>query len=334
MSHDALAPAGPQAARIGALLGAYTWVSVAVLVVVLAFTLWAILRRRPGSAAVEVELPPSTRGELVPERRVAAPDPARERRLATGVAIATVATFAVLLVLLVLSIVAGRALSRFGGEGALTVRIVGHQWWWEVQYLDPQPALAAVTANELHVPVGKPVRLKLQSRDVIHSFWVPSLHGKADLIPGKETQLVLQADAPGTYRGQCAEFCGLGHAKMAIVVVAEDEESFQAWLARQREPARAPVTAEERRGGEVFLRSSCAMCHRVLGTDALATNGPDLTHVAGRLTLGAGTLPRTRGHLAGWILNPSSSKPGVNMPPTSLPPEDLHALLSYLETLR
>jgi cytochrome c oxidase subunit 2 len=210
---------------------------------------------------------------------------------------------------------------------------VGHQWWWQVVYRDAQADRMVITANELHVPVGKPVKLVLTSRDVIHSFWVPSLHGKTDLIPGKTNEITIQADAPGQYRGQCAEFCGYQHAKMGLVVVAEDEGSFRAWLEAQRRSAGEPASAEARRGREVFLRTSCVMCHTVRGTIAGATTGPDLTHLASRLTIAAGALPRSRGNLQGWVANPQSVKPGVLMPATSLPSEDLQALVTWLEEL-
>jgi cytochrome c oxidase subunit 2 len=214
------------------------------------------------------------------------------------------------------------------------VDVVGHQWWWEIVYRDSQADRMVFTANELHVPVGRPVRLVLSSRDVIHSFWVPSLHGKTDLIPGKTNEITIQADAPGTYRGQCAEFCGYQHAKMGLVVIAEDERSYRAWREAQRRSAVEPVTAEARRGREVFLSTSCVMCHTVRGTIAGATVGPDLTHVASRLTIGAGSLPFTRGHLQGWVANPQSVKPGALMPATALPSQDLQALVTWLEELK
>jgi cytochrome c oxidase subunit 2 len=333
VSHDALAPAGAQAARIGGLFGLFLWVSVAILVLVLGFTLWAVLRRRSRTIAPTVELPPSTRGEAPPERDVVPPDPARERRAALGVGIATGVSVAILFVLLVGSVVTGRAMARFGRGAAVVVEVTGHQWWWQVIYRDAQADRIVTTANEVHVPVGRPVKLVLTSRDVIHSFWVPSLHGKMDLIPGKQNEITIQADAPGQYRGQCAEFCGYAHAKMGLVVVAEDEASFRAWLEAQRRPAQEPRSAEARRGREVFLSTSCVLCHTVRGTIAGATTGPDLTHLASRLTLGAGAIPRTRGHLQGWVANPQSVKPGALMPPTALPAADLQALVTWLEEL-
>ncbi len=333
MSHDALAPAGAQAARIAALLVAYVWVAGAVLVLVLAALAWAVLRRRTPSRAVEVELPPSARRGAPPRRAVDPPDARGERRLAAWGWGATGVTIAVLFGLLVASILTGRAVARFGAADALRVRVTGHQWWWELEY-EPGTPRRVKTANELHVPVGHPVQLLLESADVIHSLWVPSLHGKTDLIPGKHNRITIEADRPGEYRGQCAEFCGPGHARMAIAVVADDPAAFQAWLAGQRAAAVEPAAAEPRRGRDVFLAASCAACHTIRGTGATGARGPDLTHLASRESLAAGTLPRTRGHLGGWIENPPALKPGTSMPPSRLSPADLQALLSYLEALR
>jgi cytochrome c oxidase subunit 2 len=203
-----------------------------------------------------------------------------------------------------------------------------------VRYQDPAPSRSFSTANEIHIPVGRPVELTLRSIDVIHSFWVPNLHGKKDLIPGQVNTLLLQADRAGVFRGQCAEFCGLQHANMALHVVAEPQEQFAKWQAQQRRPAPEPANDAQRRGREVFMASSCVLCHKIGGTMAGGVTGPDLTHVASRLSLAAGTLPNTRGHLAGWIVDPQMHKPGNNMPPNLLSPGDLQALLSYLDTLR
>lgn len=330
-AHDALAPAGPQAGRIAWLVNVNVWVAAIVLALVLLALAVALLALRRGPGPPEVEVPPTEPAE--PEQPIAPPDPARERRRATAVAIATGATVLVLGGLLVASVEIGRAVDRFGADAALEVNVIGHQWWWEIQYLDPQASNIATTANELHVPAGRPVRIHLESRDVIHSFWVPSLHGKTDLIPGKRNTIVIQADHPGVHRGQCAEFCGAAHAKMGILVIAEDEAAFQAWLAHQRAPAAEPRSDLARRGRDVFVRGACAMCHTVRGTAAGATAGPDLTHVGGRRTLGAGTLPNVRGHRAGWIANSQSAKPGNHMPAVSLPPDDLEAVVTWLEDL-
>jgi cytochrome c oxidase subunit 2 len=174
----------------------------------------------------------------------------------------------------------------------------------------------------------------MSSADVIHSFWVPNLMGKKDLIPGKYSTLMFQADKPGTYRGQCAEYCGLQHAHMALIVVAEAPEQYYAWRESQIRPASEPATDSEKRGQQVFLTSPCIMCHTIRPTQAGSLIGPDLTHVGSRQTIAAGTLPNTRGHLSGWIVDSQSVKPGNKMPPNSLNPEDLQALLDYLQSLK
>jgi cytochrome c oxidase subunit 2 len=214
------------------------------------------------------------------------------------------------------------------------VDVVGHQWWWEFEYHDVTPSDVFTSPNELHIPVGVPVVLKAMSTDVIHSFWVPNLMGKRDLIPGIVTNTWIQADEPGVYRGQCAEFCGHQHAHMAFEVVAEPMDKFQAWIRHQREPALEPSTDEEKRGKDVFMQSTCVTCHAIRGTDAGSHVGPELTHVGSRLTLAAGTLPNARGHLAGWIANSQSIKPGNRMPPNALAAGDLQAVLAYVRSLR
>ncbi len=214
-------------------------------------------------------------------------------------------------------------------EPGLTVEVEGYRWWWAVRY----PEQGIVTANELHIPVGVPVRVRLRSADVIHSFWVPALHGKMDLLPDHDTALTLQAGRPGLFRGQCAEFCGLQHAHMAFEVVALPHAEFDAWVRARLAPTPAPRTEAQRRGKDVFGEAGCAGCHAIAGTPAAGDIGPDLTHIGSRLTLGAGTLPNTRGSLMGWIANPQAIKPGNLMPPTYLSPVDLHALVDYLEML-
>jgi cytochrome c oxidase subunit 2 len=315
---SSLDPAGPQASKIEGLFWLFFDVSVVVFGLVMAALVYAILRRRPPG------------GDAGPARV----EPAVERRLARAVGVATAATAVTLVALLVASVVTGRALAALEAKDALAVSVVGHQWWWEVQYHDPQPHNLVVTANEIHVPVGRPIMLQLTSRDVIHSFWVPNLHGKRDLIPGHEGHFTLRADRPGVYRGQCAEYCGYQHANMSFFVVAEEPAAFEAWLQKQREPAAEPAGEPERRGREVFLGGPCAMCHAVRGTVAGSNVGPDLTHVASRLSLAAGTLPNSTGHLAGWLVDPQHLKPGNAMPPTPMPPDDLQALLAYLGGLK
>ena len=210
-----------------------------------------------------------------------------------------------------------------------TVHVVGHQWWWEVRYPNQQ----VVTANEIHIPTGQPVRILLSSDDVIHSFWVPQLHGKIDMVPGQTNEIWLQADRPGVYGGECAEFCGVQHGKMGFLVVAEPLEQFNAWLEAQRQPAKEPSDSLALRGQQLFLGSTCLNCHTIAGTHATGTLGPDLTHFADRRTLAAATLANNRGNLGGWIANPQHLKPGALMPPSELTGSELQALIAYLATL-
>ncbi|HEX3554108.1 MAG TPA: cytochrome c oxidase subunit II [Thermoanaerobaculia bacterium] len=304
--HSALDPAGPQAARIGHLWWLMFWVCSAVFLLVMAALAVGLVR------------------EEAPERR-------RVSRVVTG---AVIATAIILFVFLFASTGTGRALASLSSADPVSVEVTGHQWWWEVQYLDPVLAQRVTTANEIHLPVGRPVRIRTVSHDVIHSFWVPNLHGKHDLIPGYDGELWLQADRPGIYRGQCAEFCGHQHAHMAFLVIAEPPGRFAAWLAAQRQSASPPATPLAQRGHDLFVQLQCALCHTVQGTDANGRIGPDLTHLASRRTLAAGTLPNTPGHLAGWIVDAQTIKPGNPMPATSLGSNDLEALLAYLDGLK
>jgi cytochrome c oxidase subunit 2 len=216
----------------------------------------------------------------------------------------------------------------------LTIEVTGLQWWWNVEYVDTVPSRRVVTANEIHVPVGVPVQIIAKSHDVIHSFWVPSLHGKKDLIPGHTTATWFQADTAGLYRGQCAEFCGHQHAKMALWVVAEPREAYEKWYASQLETPPNPADSIASVGQEVFLSRTCAMCHTIAGTLAASHVGPDLSHVGSRRSIAAGTLPNTRSNLAAWISDPQAIKPGSRMPATTLSPSELNSLVTYLETLK
>jgi cytochrome c oxidase subunit 2 len=218
---------------------------------------------------------------------------------------------------------------------ALTVRVVGHRWWWEVRYVGGAPNEDVVTANEIHIPTGRRVRLELETADVIHSFWVPELAGKTDLIPGQRNVMWLQADTAGRYRGQCAEYCGQEHAMMGLAVQADAPAAFERWLDSQREPAVPPAADDPAllTGEAVFTRSECSRCHTIRGTGATGRLGPDLTHLASRRTIAAGLLPNTPGDLAGWVANPQALKPGNDMPIVELDPEQLHAVVRYLQSL-
>jgi cytochrome c oxidase subunit 2 len=257
-----------------------------------------------------------------------------ERSLTRSVWAATVVTVLTLLMLLIASIWIGRGVESVEAATAVTVNIVGHQWWWEIEYEDAVASQRVLTANELHIPVNRPIVLKVSSRDVIHSFWVPNLQGKRDLIPGYITAIWLQADRPGVFRGQCAEFCGLQHAHMALDVVAEPGADFDRWLQGMRKPAPSPETDEQRRGYAVFMSRRCAGCHAINGAEAYGQVGPDLSHIASRSTIGAGTLPNTPDHMNAWVKNPQASKPGNQMPPNPLSDEESRALLAYLELLK
>jgi cytochrome c oxidase subunit 2 len=224
----------------------------------------------------------------------------------------------------------------FTGAGeALPIEVIGQQWWWRVRYLDERGRRAFETANEIRIPVGRPIELRLTSADVIHSFWVPNLAGKLDMVPGRENRLRLQADRPGVFRGQCAEYCGGAHALMAMHVVAEEPAAFDAWVARQREPAPEPASEAARRGRELFLAHGCGLCHHVQGTGAAGRFGPDLSTVGSRLHLVSGMLPNHRGALQGWIASAQQIKPDNLMPSYhTIPGTDLQALGAWLESLR
>ena len=227
--------------------------------------------------------------------------------------------------LLVYSLVRGEAVQSPVEPGALRIEVVGEQWWWRVRYLDAQGAPEFETANEIRIPAGRPVLLELKSADVIHSFWVPSLAGKLDMIPGRTNRLRLLASRPGEYRGQCAEYCGGPHAFMAFFVVAEEEQAFDAWHLNQK--------TSPRKTNPIFVRQ-CGACHTVRGTPAAGTRGPDLTHVGSRKTIGAALLPMNAGSLAGWIASSQHLKPGNLMPSfRQLSGEELRELAAYLESL-
>jgi cytochrome c oxidase subunit 2 len=314
--HHVLDAAGPQAAHIGWLW----WLTVAICAAVFVAVLVALalaLRRAPRADATSVAHVPG--------------DEPRTRRnvtLAVGISIAG------LVVLLLASVTTDRALAQLSLVDAVNIEVVGHQFWWDVHYDDADPSRTFSTANEIHIPVGRPVIVTLKSDDVIHSLWVPSLHGKKDLIPGRTATLTLRADRPGTYRGQCAEFCGMQHAMMAFLVIADPPEQFAAWADRQRAAAADPATDEQKRGRDLFLSGSCMLCHAIGGTTAGARKAPDLTHLATRSTIAAGTLPNDGETLREWIEDPQRLKPGVNMPSHHVSDADLDALVAYLGALK
>jgi cytochrome c oxidase subunit 2 len=304
---SALSPRGTAAESIEPHWQTMLWIGVAVWVVVTAAVIVALVRRRKDAQERRVSAVVVLAGAVVP-----------------GLIVAFVA---------VQSIGVLRDIdARDSGDG-LVVEVTGHRYWWEVRYPDQE----VTTANELHIPVGEQVQLQVTSSDVIHSIWAPSLNGKVDLIPGQSNTTWLETQEPGTYLGQCAEFCGLQHAQMRFRVVAHEPDDFDTWLADQQRPAVDPSNEAAdplvREGQQVFMSSSCVYCHTIEGTAAQGRVGPDLTHLASRDTIAAGLLPNTRGDLAGWIVDPQAIKPGNQMPGTDLSGDELQALLAYLESL-
>ncbi|MEN3291762.1 MAG: cytochrome c oxidase subunit [Burkholderiales bacterium] len=319
VAQSALHPAGVQASHILDLWRLTLAICTFVFAAVLAAFLYAIWRAPRSGAGTPPDLSSLIR-----------PEPVLRRNVIRAVALST----ALLLLLIVADFFTDRALAKMPLQDALHIELTGHQWWWEARYGDPQPSRMFTTANEFHIPVGKPVIITLKSSDVIHTFWVPNLHGKKDMIPGRTSTIQLRADKPGVYRGQCAEFCGFEHALMAFNVIADTAEQYEAWAEQQRQPAPEPADELQKHGRQVFLTTTCVMCHTIQGTTANATFGPDLTHIASRQTLAAGSLPNTAQHLAGWIVDPQKFKPGANMPANPLPPDDMQALLAYMGALK
>jgi cytochrome c oxidase subunit 2 len=240
-----------------------------------------------------------------------------------------------LFVLTIASYFADRSLALAGtGQKPLEIEVTAQQWWWEVKYKGDLPSETITTANEIHLPLGRPAHISLVADDVIHSLWIPNLAGKQDLIPGRSTDLSLLPRRAGRFRAQCAEFCGLQHAHMALDVTVERPGQFDAWKARSLQPARPPVTDEQKRGYAIVTGGQCSACHAVTGTPAFGTVGPDLTRVASRATLAAGELPNAKAWLTRWIADPQAIKPGNRMPRVPLSRDDLHAVVAYLETLQ
>lgn len=304
-----LTPAGADAAAIEGLWWLLLSISVVVFVLVMAFLLFGIFAR----------------GEQTED------SDRRKTRVVAGAAVLTALT---LIGILVATVSVSRATTAPGAEDALTIDVIGHQWWWEVRYRGSRPDQLVVSANEVHLPVGERVRFVVRSSDVIHSLWLPNLGGKIDLMPDRENTLWLEATEPGVFRGQCAEFCGMQHGKMGFMVVVHERAEFEAWLDRERMSASPPADALARAGHDAFVRGTCATCHRIRGTAAMGGFGPDLTHIGSRRTIAAGTAPNTRARLTAWLIDPQRLKPGALMPATHMEPEALHAIVHYLEQLR
>jgi cytochrome c oxidase subunit II len=353
----ALDPRGPAAAEIARIWWIFFWTAVVVSVIVFALLAVAIVRARSrardeerhaaaeaqravvlGAARAEGEVHVVGRRAADARRaEIAAPPPRvrpswLENRTTAFVLIAGGVIPTIILAVATFITLSGLRVFDRPPEGVeLTVLVRGHMFWWEIEY----PDHAVITANEVHIPAGQSVRFELESDDVIHSFWVPQLHGKLEMIPGKTNVLYLQADEPGVYFGKCAEFCGQQHANMEFQLIAQEPSEFEAWLEAQAADAAEPQSELAERGREVFVGSPCAACHDIRGVSAgSAQVGPDLTHLASRRTLAARTLDNVRGNLGAWILDPQGIKPGNRMPAVNLSSEEFLALLEYLDGLR
>lgn len=321
-SHEVFAPAGSDAVALARLWWVFLGISAAVYAMVIVALVLALRRAAARSRA---------RSAFGPEAQAIVD--ARSRR---AVIAAMVATAVILLGMLTTELVVGRSVldERLPEGDPLRVRITAQRFWWDIRYEDGAPDRHLTTANELVVPVGRPIELHLRSSDVIHSFWIPAVAGKRDLIPGDENVMRFSVLQAGDYEGQCAEFCGYQHANMRLILTALAPADFNAWMAAQQARAPAPATEELLRGQWVFERSSCALCHAVRGTAAQGSVGPDLTHFGSRRRIAATPLRNVPSALARWIIDPQGIKPGSRMPATDLPPDDLRALVAWLGSLQ
>jgi len=303
---------GPRADPATSLTWGLMDISIAVIVIVTALVAVGAMLRRQKAADVMPAAGPGAKGGL------------------TWIAVGSAITVVALLVALIWTVQVLAEVDSPARKPTLTIEVTGHQWWWEARYRTADPSQTFVTANELHIPVGQPVRLRLASADVIHSFWVPALTGKTDTIPGRVNVGWMQADRTGVYRGQCTEYCGEEHAKMALYVVAEPERQFETWRVTQL--ASAPETSFL--PGQAIFEARCGACHTLRGTSAGGIVGPDLTHLMSRSTIASGILPNDTASLAGWISNPQALKAGSAMPATNLNGTQLNQVVAYLETLK
>ena len=305
---SALDPGGPSAREISVLWWSMAGGAVLVLSLVLCLLLYAIFGN------------PERRRAITPHRLI--------------VGGGMVLPVAVLSMLVPFNVRVASGITAPRSSSTLTIRIEGRQWWWDVEYDSGRLTDRFTTANEIYIPVGEPVELVLTTADVIHSLWFPGLGGKLDMIPGRTNRLMLEADRAGVYRGQCAEFCGIAHAKMALYAVAVPPQEFSLWAERQRAPGGEPEGELEQRGAELFDAGGCALCHTLRGRNAWGREGPDLTHVGGRLTIGAGLLDNTPAALAHWIAHNDAVKPGNRMPDyADLDGETRAALAAFLAGL-
>lgn len=327
-----LAPRGPAASRLANLGGPVLIAFCIVALIMFVLILWVALRRR------------GTLAEHAP-----ADEGGGERWILIGGFAIPTAILAVIFVA-TLQTMAAFPLQNHAPTPVEThqpdIIVTAQQWWWHAEYVgealcrplgsaDPSLPYRVTTANELHIPVGLPVEIALRSTDVIHSFWVPQLHGKVDVVPGQENRIRLVASQPGRYRGECAEFCGEEHARMALFIVADRPEEFSRWVAHEREPAAEPANTLQARGRDLFEARACVLCHTIRGTGAKGTIGPDLTHIAGRRTLASGYYPNNDAYLSAWVTHAQSLKPGAEMPDlTVFNGDELRALVQYLRHLR
>ncbi len=319
-NQTSLNPAGPAAANIEHTFALIFWITGTVYLLTIAALVYFVWRRRYAIHTLPEPQPTSETDDRFASRAVAG---------------AVTLTVLLLFVMLISSFITSRRLGKMNEQQAITIDVYGHQWWWEVQYPnEAEPYRMVITANEIHVPVGRQIRIHGTSRDVIHSFWAPNIQGKRDFMPGYNTDVLMQVDKAGRWRGQCAEYCGTQHAHMSFYMVAESQKDFDNWMAAQAQTSVVPSNAQAAHGQQVFLTHACILCHTIRGTTAGSRVGPDLTHLAARSTIAAGMLPNTIGNLGGWILNPQALKPGSRMPPNQLSGPDLQDLLAYLETLR
>ena len=314
---SAISPAGEQAGQLFSLLQLMTWVCGIIYALVLVFLGWTIVRVWKRASADEAPLV----------------DPA-DRGLSRSMLVWAALIVGGLTFLITASFLTDRHLASLPSKEVLRVRVTGHQWWWRIAYRDPATGRWIETANELHLPSGRTTRVELGSSDVIHSFWVPNVAGKLDVIPGRANSLDLTPHRIGWFRGQCAEFCGAQHAHMAFDVKVESPADFTRWLAAQARAAAPSTDPVSARGAAIVTKGACAMCHAVRGTPAAGRPGPDLTHVGSRRSIAAGTLTMSRGALQGWIANPKALKPGTTMPTVPLDGADADAVAAYLESLK
>jgi cytochrome c oxidase subunit 2 len=316
---SALGDAGVDDHRFLILFAIFLTVCVIMYAMVIAFLIVGILRRRRGGEANVVE-----------SGRHHQSHPLMTTGLIGWGALVATGLFA----LAIASFFTDRSMARAATNEKLSITVTANQWWWDVQYNSADASKTLRTANELHVPVGVPTRIILRSNDVIHSFWLPSLAGKQDLIPGRENDITIVPEKTGIYRGQCAEYCGTQHAHMAFVVNVDSYPDFMKWWDQGLQPARPPATPLAQAGYNYVAQHECSMCHNISGTPASATVGPDLTHFASRRTIAAGMLPMSENNLHGWIADPQAVKPGTKMPKIPMQPSDVDAVVAYLETLK